>query len=172
MANPPSTADFGQLLTSLAAAQVDYVIIGGYAAALLGVPLFTNDLDILYARGMDNLERLASALEPHNPYLRGLPPGLPFKLDATTLTLGLNFTLTTTIGPIDLMGEIAGLGNYDAVRSRSIPVTVYGIQTQVICAADLLAAKRAVGRTKDHIAISMLESLINLNEAQEPFQGG
>ena len=36
-----------------------------------------------------------SALEPLSPYLRGAPPGLPFRLDAQTLARGLNFTLTT-----------------------------------------------------------------------------
>lgn len=44
--------------------------------------------------------RLAKALEPFSPYLRGAPPGLPFRLDAETLERGLNFTLTTELGDI------------------------------------------------------------------------
>jgi hypothetical protein len=53
------------------------------------------------------------ALAPHHPYLRGAPPGLPFDWAEETLKRGLNSTLTTDLGPIDLLGEIAGGGAYD-----------------------------------------------------------
>ena len=33
-----------------------------------------------------------------------------------TLKAGLNFTLTTEGGALDLMGEVAGLGDYEAVN--------------------------------------------------------
>ena len=57
---------------------------------------------------------------PLKPYLRGAPPGLPFRFDADTLSRGLNFTLTTSLGWIDLLGEITGGGRFDgeAVRQR------------------------------------------------------
>jgi hypothetical protein len=41
-----------------------------------------------------------------------MPPGLPFVLDHRTLANGLNFTLVTTLGDIDLLGEITG-GGFD-----------------------------------------------------------
>lgn len=40
----------------------------------------------------------------------GAPPGLPFTWDALTVSRGLNFTLTTTAGDIDVLGEIARSG--------------------------------------------------------------
>ena len=46
----------------------------------------------------------------YQPYLRGAPPGLPFRWDDRTLKAGLNFTLTTTLGDLDLLGEVAGGG--------------------------------------------------------------
>lgn len=59
----------------------------------------------MYARTPENLTRLAAALAPHAPYLRGAPPGLPLRRDAETIRRGLNFTLTTTLGDVDLLGE-------------------------------------------------------------------
>jgi hypothetical protein len=59
-------------------------------------------------RGADTLPR-----PPYEPYLRGAPRGLPFRFDLETLERGLNFTLTTTLGPLDLLGEIVGGGGYE-----------------------------------------------------------
>jgi hypothetical protein len=64
----------------------------------------------VYDRTPENLQRLAEALAPCQPYLRGAPAGLLFCLSAATLSAGLNFTLTTTLGDIDLFGEVAGGG--------------------------------------------------------------
>jgi len=64
----------------------------------------------LLARTNKNMERLAKALQPFHPVLRGAPPGLPFRCDAKTIASGLNFTLTTDLGDLDFLGEVAGLG--------------------------------------------------------------
>ena len=69
--------DFEGLIRRLHEADVRFVLIGGFAGTVLGSPRITVDLDIVYARDVDNLERLASALAPLSPYLRGAPPGLP-----------------------------------------------------------------------------------------------
>jgi hypothetical protein len=87
---------------------VESVGVRGFAATVLGSPRITIDLDVVYARDRENLARLARVLEPLSPYLRGAPPGLPFRLDVATLERGLNFTLTTSAGDLDLLGEIAG----------------------------------------------------------------
>jgi hypothetical protein len=59
---------------------------------------------------LENLRRLASALSPLHPRLRGIPEDTPFVLDARTLAQGMNFTLQTDLGDLDLMGEISGVG--------------------------------------------------------------
>ena len=86
------------LIRRLGSAEVRFVLIGGFAATVLGSPRTTVDLDIVYARDDENLARLAGALESLAPRLRGAPDGLPFVLDVATLARGLNFTLTTTLG--------------------------------------------------------------------------
>src|ERR1043165_2965616 len=110
---------FKALLAALASNEVEFVIIGGLAATLHGSARVTYDLDIVYNRTSTNLLKIVAALSPYQPYLRGAPAGLPFKFDVETLKRGLNFTFTTTVGPIDLLGELSGIGNYEAVRARA-----------------------------------------------------
>ena len=96
------------LLALLAGANVDYVLVGGVAAVAHGSARLTMDVDVVYSRRRANVERLVAALSGHSPYLRGAPPGLPFRWDVSTVERGLNFTLTTDLGPLDLLGEIPG----------------------------------------------------------------
>ena len=105
------------------------------------------------------LQRLATSLAPYEPYLRGAPGGLPFVLDAQTLRQGLNFTLITSIGAIDLLGAIAGGGDYAALEPRSIEMVLFGHRCLVVGLDALIDAKRAAGRPKDMEALAELEAL-------------
>ncbi len=96
---------FKSLLEVLAQADVQFILIGGVAANLHGSARATFDIDIVYDRSAKNLAAIASALSPLAPYLRGAPPGLPFRLDEKTLAIGLNFTLTTTLGVLICWGK-------------------------------------------------------------------
>jgi hypothetical protein len=109
---------FADLLRTLASSGVDFILIGGAAAAAHGSPRSTQDVDVVYSRDGQNLQKLVEALGPHHPYLRGAPPGLPFRFDVETLSAGLNFTLTTDLGWIDLLGEIVGGGRLESLRER------------------------------------------------------
>lgn len=143
------TPDYEALIAALTDADVDFVIVGAVALVLHGSPRVTRDLDICYARDAANLKALARALAPFRPMLRGAPPNLPFALDARTLQAGLNFTLTSSAGDIDLLGEISGLGGFAVVRRLSAPMTVYGREVRVLTLEGLERAKRAAGRIKD-----------------------
>jgi hypothetical protein len=150
-------ADFGRLLRSLEAGKVDFLIVGGIAASLHGSGRVTSDLDILYRRTRDNIERLASAVAPLKPYLRGAPPNLPFHFDAETIRRGLNFTLTTEAGPLDCLGEMAGVTDYETLARKAIQTEAHGVPCRVIDLDSLIAAKRAAGRPKDFEAVAELE---------------
>lgn len=151
--------DFPRLLSALVEAGVEFIIVGGAAATAHGSARLTYDLDVVYERSSANIERLAASLAPYKPYLRGAPEGLPFTLDPETLHRGLNFTLTTTIGALDLLGEIQGGGGYDALAPRSVVMTMFGHDCLVLGLDALLEAKRAAGRPKDLEAIAELEAL-------------
>ena len=88
-----------------------------------GSARLTLDVDVVYQRTADNLARLVTALAPYRPRLRGAPPGLPFQWDAGTLERGLNFALTTTLGPL----EIVGGGSYEQLLPDTTAVTAFGV---------------------------------------------
>ena len=156
--------DFEKTLTLFSDEGVQFVIIGGLAITIHGSSYVTFDLDICYARDNENLTRLARAFRPINPRLRGAPAGLPFRFDEETLKRGLNFTLTTDIGDVDLIGEVAGVGDYPVVAAASMPVELFGRQYAVLTLDALIASKRAAGRPKD---LQVLPELEALREATE-----
>jgi hypothetical protein len=138
-----------RLLEALAGEKVDFVIVGGVAFVLHGSTRVTRDLDICYSRSAENLARLAKALAPLHPTLRHAPPSLPFRLDASTLRSGLNFTLTTDAGDLDLLGEITGVGGFGEIARGSASMEIYGLPVRVMGLDDVERAKRAAGRLKD-----------------------
>lgn len=156
---PLPTKIIEEPLRLLAKYRVDCVIVGGIAAAIHGSSLLTNDVDVCYARDSGNLKRLADALKSVNARLRNVPAGLPFILDAETLNRSLNFTFTTDIGDLDLLGEIRGVGLYKDVLDGSVTVDLFGYYFSVIDIGKLIVAKRAAGRSKDLIALPELEAI-------------
>jgi hypothetical protein len=97
---------FDQILELLSRSGVRFIVVGGLAAMAHGNPRGTFDVDVVYSRDKENIKRLVETLKPHTPYLRGAPEGLPFVLDEKTVRMGLNFTLTTALGDLDLLGEL------------------------------------------------------------------
>jgi predicted nucleotidyltransferase len=156
--------DFGALLRSLADSEVRFIVVGGAAATAHGAARLTVDLDIVYDRSRDNLQRLVKALGPAKPYLRGAPPGLPFQFDEETLRRGLNFTLASALGDIDLLGEITGGGGYADLLPHSIVLKPFGIECLCLGLNRLIQVKRAAGRAKDFDAIAELEALAQESE--------
>lgn len=151
--------DFSTLLRVLDDQDVAYILVGGAAATVHGSARLTLDVDVVYQRTPDNLARLVNALTPYAPSLRGAPAGLPFQWDVKTLNRGLNFTLTTTIGAIDLLGEIAGGGTYERLLPDTDVVTAFGITCRCVTLDRLIHLKLSAGRVKDLEAIAELEAL-------------
>ena len=156
----PSISSMGSSPTEVPEpARQPWVIVGGVAARAHGSARLTDDLDVSYARAPANLARVIAALAPLHPYLRGAPPGLPFRWSVATLRAGLNFTLTTTAGAIDLLGEITGGGPYEALLPHTLTVTIFGRETRLLDLPWLIRVKRAAGRPKDLEVIAELEAL-------------
>ena len=151
------STDFSGLLRCLLEARVDFIIVSGVAGNVHGAARATFDVDVVYSRSRDNIDRVVGALGPINPYLRGAPPGLPFRWDAPTIRNGLNFTLITTLGDIDLLGEITGGGTYDDLLPSTMAVDVFGFRCRCVTLEKLIHLKRSAGRPKDFEAIAELE---------------
>ena len=154
------SAELDDLIPILVRGRVDFVLVGGMAAILHGSARVTFDIDLVYERSADNIVRLVQSLEPCSPYLRGAPSGLPFKFDEQTVKRGLNFTLTTTAGDLDLFGEIAGGGTYQDVLPYSEEVDAFGVTFLCIGLDRLIHLKRATRRAKDLEAIAELQIIL------------
>lgn len=153
--------DFRRLIEVLAQHHVQYIVIGGVALVLHGSARVTRDLDICYLREPGNLDAVAAALAPLNPRLRGAPAGLPFRLDGATLRSGLNFTLVTDVGEIDLLGEVLGVGGYRDLIGDVLWLDVYGHRVAVMGLGALERAKRSASRLKDLVD---LEEIVEIRK--------
>ncbi len=151
--------DLKAMLGALARAQVEFIVVGGVSASAHGSARSTNDLDVVYRRTPENIVKLTALLRPFQPYLRGAPPGLPFRWDEDTIRRGLNFTLTTSLGDLDLLGEVTGGGTYEGLLPFSAPVRIAGVECRCLGLQKLIAVKRAAGRPKDLEIIAELEAL-------------
>ncbi len=155
-----AVTDFARLLGTLAQQSVEYVLVGGVAATAHGSARLTQDVDVVYARNQANLARLVAALAPYAPYLRGAPPGLPFHWSVETLKGGLNFTLSTDLGDLDLLGEIVGGGRYENLVRDTLALKIFGVECRCVTLRRLIQLKRAAGRPRDLEAIAELEAIL------------
>ena len=158
-------ANFVELLPVLNRHQVQFILIGGGAGIVHGSQRVTSDVDVVYSRSPDSVARMVEALKPHHPYLRGVPPGLPFRWDAPTILAGLNFTLTTDLGDIDFLGEVSGGGTYEQLLPFTIELEAFGVTCRCVTLDRLIQLKRAAGRPKDLEVIAELQAILDERES-------
>ena len=149
--------DIGEVVRLLAESRVNFILIGGAAANVYGSARHTEDIDVVYDRHPENIERLVAALRPFGPTLRGAPAGLPFVWDGRTVRSGLNFTLSTSLGAVDLLGEVAGGGGYNDLERETETIRVFGVDCLCVSLDALIRLKRAAGRRKDLETVAELE---------------
>ena len=158
--------DLRRILRVLAEGRVEFILVGGAAATAHGSSRLTQDIDIVYHRSPENIERIVKVLSAYNPYMRGAPPGLPFLWNVSTIQRGLNFTLTTSLGDLDLLGEIAGGGGYPDLLPHTLRLGAFGVECICLDLESLIRVKRASGRPKDLEAIAELEALFQEDHNQ------
>ena len=140
--------------------RVRFVVIGGFAAQLLGSPLLTQDVDVCYARDDENLERMAAALKELGSRLRGAPADVPFVLDAKTLRMGDHFAFDTEAGALDILGHPSGArGGFEELEPAAEIFDLGKFTVKVVSIDDLIRMKRAAGRPKDLAAVEELGAL-------------
>lgn len=146
-------------ITTLASHEVEFVLIGGVALSIHSAAYVTYDIDVCFCRKRENLEKIAVALNPFKPRLRGFPAELPFVWDASTLLNGTVFTLDTELGDFDLLGEVGGIGSYDEVLALSEKWEIFGYQINLLSVDGLIKAKEMAGREKDEPGLKILYAL-------------
>lgn len=154
------------IIEALAEAEVDFVLIGGLAGGAHGSAYPTYDLDVMYARDRQNLERIASVLTELGATLRGAPTDLPFLLDAKTLEEGANFTFSTRLGSVDFLAFPTGAPPYEKVRADAGTIEIGGHPVRVASLDHLIAMKEAAGRTKDKLMATEYRELADEHRRQ------
>ena len=158
---------FEAILAALIARGIRFVVIGGVAATVHGSARFTNDIDLCYDTAADNVERLVTLLTEWRAYLRGVELGLPFILDARTFRTTPVMTLTTTMGAIDLLDQVPGVGDFATALGTSEQVRIGTTEFSALTLEALIASKKAVRRKKDLEHVIELEAILALRKRQE-----
>ena len=140
--------DFSEFVALLAAHDVRYMIVGGYALAAHGLPRATGDLDAWIWTDQQNAQRLLEALEKFGFGGIGISES---DLTADDCVLQLGYPPYR----IDLLTRIDGV-EFDDAWGRHIELVLGGVKVPFIGRADLIANKRAVGRPQDVVDVKRL----------------
>jgi len=152
-------ASLSQLLQRLCDAEIEFVIVGGFAALLHGSTLVTRDLDVCAALSRADVAKLRDALRDLNPRHRLSSPKLSF-LDNPDPNVDVqNLYLETEIGTVDVLSSVLGVGNFERVREGAIEIELFERRCRVISLENLIQAKEVLGREKDIFAAKELRAI-------------
>ena len=151
------------LLERLLRHEVEFVVIGGYAAMAHGSTYVTFDVDVCTPLTGTNLERIHTAFADLHPYHRMTPQEIPFTLPADMEHGFKNIYLKTDLGQIDCLGILPDLGDYDFVRAHSIPIVLSFGECRFLDCPTLIRAKQMVGRPKDLLVVAQLRAILDAN---------
>lgn len=157
---------FREILKRLAEHGVDYVVIGGVAAAIQGSPMATLDVDVCTTFDDANLARLIAALRDMNPKQRMRPDRMSLPLEVERLRGVRNLYLLTDIGVLDLLGEVPGIGRFDELADKTEVVDLGGFSCRVLDLETLIKSKTLAGRPKDVQNVRHLEVIRQLRRDQ------
>jgi predicted nucleotidyltransferase len=150
---------FDELLRRLAAAQAEFVVVGGLAVNAWGVVRGTKDVDVVVAAEQENLRKVAKvAAEAGGHVHQGEALlGSPFSI-AAALAEGEQVAIETDLGRLDIVQGLDGVPTYDELRPRASEAEILGVTVAVCSVEDLKAMKRAAGRTRDLADLEDLEA--------------
>lgn len=154
--------DLSSLLARLIQNQVDFVIVGGYAAVAHGCSLVTMDVDICCDFSAPNLMRLQHALADAHPIHRLTPQRLPLNLIPETCSGLKNLYLDTDLGQLDCLNSVLGIGAFSIVRQRSVVIDLPWGPCRILSLDALIEAKQALDRPRDQEAVLQLSAIREL----------
>ena len=150
-------SDLPELLDSLVAARLGWVVIGGLAVRAWGVPGQRKDLDVVLNPDAANLAGVAqvvvrlSGYADHGGILARSPETI-----ATALRCCARVLLNTRLGDLDVVNRVEGVPSYDILRRDAVLLDVYGVGVPVCSLAHLESMKRIAGRESDRRDLEQL----------------
>ena len=152
-------SDPNQLIQRLCDAEIEFVIVGGFAATLHGSSFLTRDLDVCAVLTAENVQKLRLAFRDVHPAHRLTSQKLSFLDNPDPGVEVHNLYLRTDLGPLDILSSIRGVGDFERIRGHAIEIELFGRRCRVISLDDLIRAKEAVGREKDLLAVKELRAI-------------
>jgi hypothetical protein len=151
-----STLDLLERLNRYA---VEYVLVGGVAAVVHGSQLVTRDVDICAPLDAPNLAKIVASLSDLQAKFRMTQDRRPLPMESEKLVGFKNLYLETNLGQLDVLSEIAGVGDYAAVSLHSIRLDLGGVICRILDLDTLILSKQALGRPRDLQAVIELEAI-------------
>ncbi len=148
-----------QLLKRFVDADFEFVLIGGYASVLHGSALVTNDIDLCAVLSAENVEKLRTVLADLHPVHRITHQKISFLDHPAPGATVANLYLETDAGIVDVLSNVLGVGDYSRLRRTAVEIPLFGRICPVISLEDLIAAKEAIGREKDLLAVKELKAI-------------
>ena len=133
--------DYKEMLQCLNDEGVKYLLVGAYALAVHGFPRATQDIDFYVWANPENAKSVFRALDRFGAPIRDLSP-------KDLATEGVVYQIGVGPRRIDILTRIDGVSFPEAYARRLI-VQLEGVEVPVISRQDLIANKRASGRTQD-----------------------
>jgi predicted nucleotidyltransferase len=151
-----------RILRALAAHDVDFVLIGGLAAATHGSPFLTQDVDVTPERSAANLDRLSIALKELDARIRtqGVEGGLHFDHDGESLAAAGVWNLTTRYGDLDVSFVPNGTEGYPDLLRGAKATRLAGVVVRVAALEDIVRSKQAANRPKDQRVLPTLREIL------------
>jgi hypothetical protein len=149
--------NLSELTRRLIEAQVEFVLIGGFAAVAYGVTLVTRDVDICCRFSEANLMRIQKAVADLHPVHRSRPD-LPLALPEQCAGLK-NLYLKTDMGVVDCLSEVLGVGDFDTVLLHSVELELPFGSCRLLDLDALIRAKEAMNRDHDRVAVRQLREI-------------
>ena len=160
---PPSPADFRRLLTTLVKHDVEFIVVGGVAAVIQGAPVTTFDLDIVPALSSENVAALADALSEIGATYRERPELVP---DSAALATRGHKLLSTSAGPLDVLGAIGNDEGFDELSAHVIELEAWDLRIRVLDLAALVRIKEFVGHEKDKAVLPILRRTLEQSSGE------
>jgi hypothetical protein len=159
---------YERILKAFQKHKLQYLIAGGMAVNLHGVPRFTKDVDILIEISEDNLKCLRAVIED-----LGLKPRLPVSLDdfldpknwarwgreKNLKALSL-YNPKTPYEEVDVLWDVGV--NYESAKKGRKILKIGSLRLSLVSIMDLIRMKKKAARTQD---VADIESLRKLQKA-------
>jgi predicted nucleotidyltransferase len=143
-----------RLYRSLNKHKVDYLVIGGVASVIYGVPRTTIDLDLFIRPTLANCRRLLVALKE-------VKFGTAYLTDPATI-LSKEITVLSDFIEVDILIKPKGISFANAWKKRSI-IDIQGVKVNFISLSDLIKAKNASNRKIDKEDVKILRHIKGKN---------